>query len=389
MKQKRRLCVGATLVLVLVALGVGQMALEKAAVAQGGSAMQVPTFQVDPMWPKPLPNHWLLGTVIGVAFDSKDHVWILHRPRSVAVNEQGLVTFPPTPDRNGKVTPNDRSRGTFSQICCRPAPPVLEFDQEGNLLRHWGGAGAGYEWPLSEHGLYVDYKDNVWIGGSGEGDAQVLKFSQDGKLLLQIGHHGKSRGSNDTENFNRPTNIDVDPATNEVYVSDGYGNTRVIVFDADTGKYKRHWGAYGKKPDDKDPDIVGETAGTTRYDPKAPPIKQFRTSHAVALSKDGLVYVCDRGNDRIQVFKKDGTYVTETFVEKSTLRSGSVWDVDFSKDPQQTFLYVADGENNRVHILRRNPLQVVSFFGDGGRMPGLFYGVHNLAVDSKGNIFTA
>jgi DNA-binding beta-propeller fold protein YncE len=257
---------------------------------------------------------------------------------------------------------------------------VLEFDAAGNLLRSWGGPGSGYEWPESNHGITVDHKGNVWIGANGMKDAQILKFNQDGKFLLQIGHQGKNGGSNDTENLGRAAKIFVDPVANEAYVADGYGNRRVIVYDADTGKYKRHWGAYGAKPDD--------TVDTGAYDPAAPPAKQFRTAHCANVSKDGFVYVCDRVNDRIQVFKKDGAFVKETFIATKTLRSGSVWDMAFSRDANETYIYVADGVNEKIYVLLRSTLEIVTTFGDGGRQPGQFFGVHNIATDSKGNIYT-
>jgi DNA-binding beta-propeller fold protein YncE len=197
---------------------------------------------------------------------------------------------------------------------------------------------------------------------------------------MQIGKPGQSKGSNDVENLRLPAKTFVDKTENEVYVADGYGNHRVIVYDAETGKYKRHWGAYGNKPDD---------VALGPYDPKAPPAQQFRNPvHCADLSNDRLLYVCDRANDRIQVFKTDGTFVKEAFINKETLGSGSVWDITFSRDPQQTYLYVADGENRRVHILDRNSLELLTSFGEGGRQPGMFYGVHSIATDSKGNIYT-
>lgn len=372
---------------------------ERVAVAQAPAGLHPPIFEVDPKWPKPLPNHWIVGAVAGVAVDSNDHVWIVHRPSSVSTWERGAVLHPPTPDRVGHILQNDLSRPVISE-CCVPAPPVLEFDQAGNLLRHWGGPGAGYEWPKSEHGIFVDYRDHVWLGSAGSGtgsavsdraqmDAQVLKFTTDGRFLLQIGRYGKGRGSNDRENLGRPTNAKVDPDTNEVFVSDGYANRRIVVFDADTGAYKRHWGAYGNRPDDDDPEIVGETVTNHRYDPDAPPSRQFRAAHSVALSSDGLVYVADRPNSRIQVFRRDGTFVKEAFVAKQTLRNGSAWDVEFSKDARQQFAYVLDGENHRVAILRRDTLQLLGTLGDGGRYPGGFISPHSVAVDSQGNLYVA
>lgn len=376
--RRPHLLIGATFLALLVTLGLVQLRLEQAVVAQG-TGPQAPIFQVDPMWPKPLPNHWVLGSVIGVAVDSKDHIWIVHRPSSLAEYERGAALDPPIAE------------------CCVPAPQVLEFDQAGNLLRHWGGPGPGYEWPRSEHGIFIDYKDNVWLGGSGAQDSHILKFTQDGKFLLQIGRQGKSGGSGDTKNLGRPAEIDVDPATNEVYVADGYANHRVIVFDADTGAFKRMWGAYGKPPDDNpqtpaghDPRVPGSTLKrpTVQVVAEKGGDRQLNYVHCVVLSKDGLVYVCDRLNNRLQIFKKDGTFVKEVFIARKTLGDGAVWDVDFSRDPQQRFLYNPDGQNMRVMILERSTGAVVRTFGDGGRQPGQFYGVHSLAVDSKGNIYT-
>jgi DNA-binding beta-propeller fold protein YncE len=347
---------------VLASLGAGQLLLQKAE-AQRGTEVQAPMFEVDPLWPKPLPNNWLLGMTIGVWVDEQDNVWIIHRgAATLNNNERGAELNPPVAE------------------CCRSAPPVLVFDPEGNLVRSWGGPGEGYEWPQSNHGIHVDYKGNVWIGGNGEKDAQLLKFTKDGKFLLQVGGSGKNAGSNNLENFGRVAKIWVDPQTNEAYVADGYLNKRVAVLDADTGKMKRYWGAYGNKPDD---------ANLGPYDPKAPPAQQFRNPvHCVERSHDGLVYVCDRANDRLQVFRPDGSFVKEAFFAKNTLAAGSVWDIAFSKDPEQRFIFMADGQNEKVRIIVRETLEEVTAFGDGGRQPGQFYGVHSIATDSKGNIYT-
>jgi DNA-binding beta-propeller fold protein YncE len=351
-----------------------------AAQARGG--IQVPVFQVDPLWPRPLPNHWILGSVTGVWVDAQDHIWLVHRGLDslTARTEAGLATDPPT-----------------AETCCAPAPPVLEFDQAGNLLGHWGGPGAGYQWPRTPAGITVDAKGNVWIAGvepapatvGGQvppppADAHLLKFTRAGKFLLQIGRSGKIEGSDSETTLNRPAGVAVDPGTAEIYVADGHGNRRVVVFDGNTGVYKRHWGAYGEKPRSSGP--TEPLAGS--YDPDKPPARQFRTVSCVSVAADGLVYVCDRRNNRIQVFKKDGAFVKEAFVAKSTLGEGAVWQVAFSKDPQQQFLYVADGSNQKVWILRRDTLDVVSSVGAGGRWPGHFYGVGSVAVDSKGNLYT-
>jgi DNA-binding beta-propeller fold protein YncE len=322
-----------------------------------------PQFEVDPWWPKPLPNNWILGQVSGIAVDSRDHVWILHRPRTLTVREAGAVQTPP-----------------ISQ-CCVPAPPVIELDPQGNVVRSWGGPGRGHHWPESEHTIHVDPKGNVWVGSNGRNDQVVLKFSPDGTLLLQIGQPGKTGGSNDTTLLGQPAGIHVDTEANEVYVADGYGNRRVIVFDAETGRYKRHWGAYGRRPDDGD---LGP------YDPKAPRAQQFRSPvHAVRIARDGLVYVADRVNNRIQVFRKNGEFVKEASLAPETLAMGSVWDIALSHDPAQTYVYVPDGTNQKVWILRRSDLSTVGEFGRGGRNAGQFGWVHNLAVDSRGNVYTS
>ncbi|HLJ50188.1 MAG TPA: hypothetical protein VKU01_29445 [Bryobacteraceae bacterium] len=380
--MRRNLWIGGTLLAVIGALGVASSMLGRRAVVEA-AAVQAPRFEVDPMWPKPLPNHWIMGNVIGVSADSQDHIWIIHRAGSLERMETYAAANP------------------VASECCAPAPPVLEFDQEGNLIGHWGGPGEGYDWPESNHGITVDYKGNVWIGGNGRpkpgtpaptpgqppagprgyyNDNMILKFTQTGKFLLQIGKPGESKGSNDPDNLKGPAKMFIDPKTNELIVADGYGNHRVVVFDAETGKYKRHWGAYGNKPDD---------TPLGRYNPDDPPAQQFRNPvHCAELSHDGLLYVCDRPNDRIQVFKPDGTFVKEIFIAKNTLGDGSVWDIAFSKDPQQKYLYLADGANEKVYIILRESMEILTSFGDGGRQPGEFYAVHSITTDSKGNIFT-
>lgn len=361
---------GACAVLAAVA-GVASAVMDARAGDQ--AAPLAPSYSVDAAWPKPLPNHWLVGAVVGVAVDARDHVWIVHRPATLQPNETRSIW--------------------------RAAPPVLEFDPEGNVVSSWGGQGEGYEWPDLEHGIYVDDADNVWLGAGGEKDAHLLKFTRQGKFLLQIGRKGQNGGSNDTRNLGGVANVVVDRPANEVYVADGYVNHRVIVFDAVTGAYKRHWGAYGKRPDDEyfaraGERLPGPFSGAvqhenkpSQFDPDGPPPPQFRIVHVVRIARDGLVYVCDRTNNRIQVFRKDGTFVKEAFVAKRTFGSGSVWDIGFSTDPAQTYLLVPDGTNQQVYVLRRDTLEVVSAFGHAGRWAGQFYGAHNLAVDSKGNLF--
>jgi hypothetical protein len=330
--------------------------------ATAAVAADTPKFKVDPFWPKPLPNNWIMGQAAGVAVDAQDHIWVVQRPGTLTSDEKAASLTPP------------------ATRCCIAAPPVMEFDHDGNLLRAWGGKGEGYDWPENEHGIYVDPKGFIWLAGNGAHDGQILKFTRDGKFVLQIGKSGAQTTSSDTTRLGRPANMTLDVAANELYVADGYYNHRIIVFDADSGAFKRMWGAYGKPPtDDKLPG----------YDPAAAPSPQFGNPvHCVRIARDGLVYVCDRMNDRIQVFRKVGSFVKELFVEKNTLANGSVWDLALWQDPAETFLINADGANNEVRTLVRDTGEIVGRFGRNGRMAGEFHWVHNLALDSKGNIFT-
>jgi len=340
------------------ALAIGLTVTSRPAIAS-----EIPTFVVDPTWPKQLPNNWILGQVGGITVDWQGHIWVIHRPRSLTEDEKGASLNPP------------RSK------CCVSAPPVLEFDVDGNLLRAWGGPGDGYEWVGREHGIEVDERGFVWIGGNADNDNAILKFTLDGKYVSQIGTIAPSKGSNDTTQLGKPAETAIDKAANEIYVADGYGNHRVIVFDATTGVYKRHWGAYGHVPDD---------AKQAAYDPKAPVAQQFGNPvHCVKIATDGLVYVCDRINDRIQVFKKDGSFVKEWFFEKNTLGNGAVWDLAIWPDPKQSYLLSADGENNEIRIIDRENGNVVGSFGHNGRNAGQFHWVHAMAVDKLGNVYTA
>lgn len=322
----------------------------------------VPTFQVDPSWPK-FEGNWIFGSIGGLYVDpTTDHVWVLNRPRTLQADENYAAQDPPRAD------------------CCVPPPFVMQFDANGNIVGEgWGGPGPGYEWPLSEHGLSIDSKGNFWIGGNGKGDAHVLKFNRDGKFLLQIGHFGKSAGSDDTANFASPTKATYFAKTNEVFVSDGYINRRVAVFDADTGVYKRHWGAYGKRPDDS-VKLVRTTDG--------PPPPQFNLVHDVQISNDGLVYIADRSNNRLQVFRPEGTFVTEVFIAREvSTPTGTAVTMAFSPDKAQRFLYVTGGDQ-KVRILDRQSLKVLGSFGRLGHYAGQFHHITDIAVDSKGNIYT-
>ncbi|HEX6134029.1 MAG TPA: hypothetical protein VFZ24_08695 [Longimicrobiales bacterium] len=360
MKRRRTLILATVLIASIAALGAAQAALESAA---GTDRVEAPIFEVDPLWPKPLPNNWLLGSAIGVGVDSRDHVFVIHRRDSFNERtEIGAATDPPT------------------GACCIPAPNILEFDPEGNLINSWGGPGEGYDWPTSNHGLSIDHMDNVWIGGNGRMDSHILKFSRDGRFLLQVGRANQEVDSRSTEHFGRVAKISFDAAAGEAYIADGYGNKRVAVIDMGTGAIKRFWGAYGNVPADTN---MGP------YNPDAPPAPQFRNPvHCAEPTSDGLVYVCDRPNDRIQVFRTDGTFVKEAFIAPTTLGDGSVWDIAFSRDPEQRFLYLADGKNMKIYVLDRQSLEVLTSFGGGGRQPGQFFAVHSIATDSRGNIYT-
>lgn len=329
--------------------------------AEGATELPPPRFAVDPWWPKPLPNDWILGQVAGVHVDADDRVWIVQRPRTLTERELGASQQPPLSN------------------CCVAAPPVLEFDPSGNLLRAWGGPAEGYDWPRNEHGIHVA-DGFVWLAGNGEGDNQILKFTTDGEFVMQIGAADRNTGSNDTANLGRPADLFVDTAAGEVYVADGYGNRRVVVFDADTGEYKRHWGAYGNRPHD-DP--------MPAYDPAAAPSQQFASPvHCVYVSTDRLVYACDRANNRYQVFETDGTFVSEAFFERATLLSGSVSDLVLSNDAGQAWIYMVDGMNNEIRIVERMSGVTRASLGRSGRLAGQFHVVHDIAVDSQGNLYT-
>jgi hypothetical protein len=323
-------------------------------------SVQVPLFEFDPTFPKPLPETWAIGPIGGLAVDRRDHLYVVQRPGGLLTNERlsGADDTPPKAD------------------CCIAAPPVLELDPTGALVHSWGGPGQGYDWPQSEHGVFVDHKDNVWLAGNGSKDAMLLKFTREGKFLQQFGKSGQSKGSADTMNMRGPANLTVDPATNEVYVADGYGNRRVIVIDGDTFAFKRMWGAYGNRPDDGD---LGP------FNPDAPVAQQFRLPHNIAITRDGFVYVADRPNNRIQVFRKDGTYVKEAFIARRTLLAGAA--SGFALSPDQRFLYMIDGANHHVWILNRDTLQPVARFGQQGLWGGYLNVPHAIAVDSRGNIY--
>lgn len=357
----RRTFLGGLLALaIFAALNAGQSELEKSANAVSNERM-APQFIVDPFWPQPLPNKWLLGRTIGIAIDARDHIFIVHRDQDEMFMSQELGL----------------DRGVAE--CCSAAPPILEFDLDGNLINAWGGPGDGYTWPASNHGIEVAPNGDIWIGGNGGGDSHVLVFNRDGEFVREIGDPGEDVDSNSLTHFSRVAEIAIDAEANEAYIADGYGNKRVAVVDTATGAFKRYWGAYGNEPSDD----------RVTYVPGEPLPQQFvGPVHCAEPSNDGLIYVCDRGADRIQVFRPDGTFVKEGQVAALTTASGSTWDIAFSRDADQEFIYVADGSNHKVHILDRDTLEVLAEFGDGGRQPGLFFGTHSIITDSLGNIYT-
>jgi hypothetical protein len=362
--KRAKWVVGVSVALV-VAVGCAVAFLARPVNAQA-SRQQVPLFEPDPLWSQALPNKWVTGQVGGVAVDSHDNAWVFHREATIPDGEKAASLTPPQAE------------------CCIPAPAVLEFGPNGKFLQAWGGPGGGYEWPTTQHGIFVDHKDNVWLSGSAKEDNQILKFTSKGKFLMQIGHSGKNRGSNDTANLGGPAGLFVYPKTNELFVADGYFNHRVIVFDADTGAYKRHWGAYGKKPEDdyKFPPRAQLVQGS-------PPPQFNNPVHSVVVSNDELVYVADRTNNRLQVFRLDGTFVKEVFIAKNTLQAeGTVHHFVLSPDKDQKFLYVLDGSNKAIRVLNRQTLEIVSNIGGhSGHNAREFFHAHSFAADSKGNLF--
>jgi len=331
--------------------------------AASADAGGVPTFTVDPSWPLEMPSDWIMGSVTAVFVDAQDHVWVTHLPETLTPEELSAVQDPPL------------------GICCRPAPVVIEFDPQGNVVQGWGDPATQdvSEFPRNAHGLFVDHNDNVWVGTYRH--HRVMKFTRSGELLMQIGEYDETGGSNDPDLLGGPAGIWVDPGTNEVFIADGYRNRRVVVYDADTGEYLRHWGAYGEVPQD----VYDYDFGSAGH-AESPPT-EFSTVHGLAGSNDGLIYVADRRGNRIQVFQQDGEFVTEKIVMPRTLASGSAFVIALSPDADQEWLYLADGTNHKVWVLRRSDLEVVGDFGRGGRQVGQFLRPHGMGVDSQGNIY--
>ena len=362
--KKIKLFIGATLVVALVVLGVGQSKLQESSIAASDDIM-APHFLVDPYWPKPLPNMWAMGNTIGVEVDDRDHVFVVHRNDASQFGGNTEIGL----------------QGGVSE-CCTPAPPIIEFDHAGNVVNAWGGPveGAEYTWPASNHGIAIAGNGNIWIGGNGPGDSHVLVFTRNGEYVRTVGVPGEDRDSNSEIHYGRVAEIAIDIDANEAYFADGYRNKRVAVIDVTTGALKRYWGAYGNTPDD---------SADVTYTPGEPGPQQFRGPvHCAQPSNDGLVYVCDRGADRVQVFRKDGTYVKEMVYNPATLNQGSTWDIAFSKDADQEFIYLADGQNFKISVIDRESMEVLYTFGQGGRQPGTFYAPHSVATDSEGNLYT-
>ena len=345
-----------------------------AAATQVDWSKGAPDYRVDIDWPKPLPNKWLVQSVTGMYVDKDDNIWVLNRPDSINGDETNAEKNPPV-----------------SECCVRP-PAVLKFDKEGNLLASWGGPGHVPGWPQAEHTIFTDNDGNVWIAGSQAGDT-LLKFTPDGKLISDFGHRGpKFEGpANQQKQNNQQTdlllrgvaNADLDEEAREIYVADGYLNKRVMVFDLDTGAFKRGWGAYGTALDK-----IGNEP-TPPHNPAGQPLREYRPSvHCVQLSNDGLVYVCDRGGNRVQVFTKQGAFQKEFIVANETLDRGTAGMVSFSPDPEQRFLFLADIQNSAVWILNRQTGEVVGRFGRRGYNAGQMMLMHLAVADSQGNIYT-
>lgn len=344
-----------------------------------------PTFTLDPLWLK-VPEGQILGRLRGIAVDENDHIWVVHKVAALARAREGEILLaaekdPPLAE------------------CCVGAPPVLEFDADGNFVQGWGGPGDGFDWPDGIHGIHVDHVGHVWIAGEDPRDAMILKFTKAGEFVLQIGKsqpdhvfdlrkelgwiYPAETSNEDKTNVGRAADIWVHPPTNELFVADGYGNHRVVVFDAKSGAYKRHWGAYGKTARNDVPDPPAGSRGS------GPGASQFQVPHDIKVSNDDLVYVADRGNNRIQVFNLDGGFVTESFVAKDTAAMfPSVMSLAFSTDLEQRYLYVGDAGNGRIRILERKSLRELGKFGRLGMYPGQFLVLHNVRTDSHGNLYT-
>ncbi len=408
--------------------------------SDGASA---PSFIVDPSWPKTLPNNWRIGQVGGLAVDSHDNVWVYHRPRSLSSSASAGLGVAGA-DADGVAVDglgNSRAFADQAAGCCVPAPSVLKFDREGNLLDAWGGpqdpgfletncrAEDGCDWPGREHGLFVDHNDFVYLSGNGANftgqfpwaatfgdDSHILKFTADGEFIYQMGYAGME--GPDSENIDRGPNgtpqpylvadFSVDPATNRLYVADGYGNRRILIADAETGLYIGHFGAYGQNPvdDPEGTEIDPYVAGPWASDYESGNLKPmfFRSPlHCAVVSADGLLYACDRGNNRLQVFDTTEVggpcsnpnaepgvcgFVREVHVSPESYANGTAVTAALSTDPDQSCLYVGDLANGTFYVINRENLHELDRIGRAGRQIGEFHWIHALAVDSDGNVYT-
>jgi DNA-binding beta-propeller fold protein YncE len=310
-------------------------------------------FEVDPSWPKPLPEGWITGQLGGVCADSHDHIVVVNR-RDITAEEAETS---------------------------QQAPPIIMFDSAGSVIASWGDPNVV---PHSIHGCAFDPDNNVWVGGNDDGIIQ--KYSHEGKLLTQIGTRGKFDSSDGTskgasqnashERFFNPAGIAIDPANGDIYVADGYGNRRVAVFDKN-GKFLRQWGRQASEEEAR------AGAGGAF----------IRIVHCIAIGNDGLVYVCDRQGDRVQVFDKTGKFQRNIWIKTGTPTlpdpRGTAWWVAFSRDARQQYMYVMNGRNEVVHILDHESGKILASFGRPGHQLGNFIHGHTMAVDSRGNIYVA
>ena len=356
--MKRKNLSRAVLIALVIVAGVEGTSLfrtEAAAQTSQARARDVPMFEVDPSWPK-VPAKWKLGDASSISIDAQGNAWVLHRPRTLKPDQAAMA-----------------------------APPVIVFDAAGNFVKAWGGAGSGYEWVEREHGIHIDYKGFVWLGGNNcaelklpglkpVADDQLLKFTPDGKFVMQIGSSNQSKSNTDTKNVHRAADLWVHPQTNEAFVADGYGNHRVIVFDADTGAFKRMWGAFGNKPVDDD-----NCQAPTIKSFSDPGPQNFSIVHAIRVANDGTVYVADREYRRVQMFTNDGKFVKQ-LVKTSTPFARNL---ALSPDPEQQFLYVGDGKE--ISIVDRKTLEIVGSI----QGPGMLGGGHQIATDARGNLYVA
>ncbi len=418
---------------------------------RGPAGATVPGFVVDPSWPKPLPNDWRISQVGGISVDSHDNVWVYHRPRALESSSAGALPRVGTNDRGVPISAlgHPRPYADRNTGCCVPAPSVLKFDREGNLLDAWGGPADpgfleencreedGCFWPAREHGIVVDHNDFVYISGNGQDggarqqqgldtypwapsfgdDSHVLKFTADGEFIYQIGHAGME--GPDSENIDggpggtpQPylvADMSVDPETNRLYIADGYGNRRILIADAETGRYIGHFGAYGQNPvvDDPAEGVADTEVGPWMSDYQAGNMTPmfFRSPlHCASVSRDGFLYACDRGNNRLQVFDLSAEglgrpcanpnaqrgvcgFAGEAHVAPHTA-SGTAGTAALSTDAGQTCVYVGDLANGTLYVLDRENLTELDRVGRPGRQAGEFHWLHALAVDSQGNIYT-